>query len=131
MKYLLDTNTIIYWWKNNENIEKKVLEIGFNNIYISFTVASELFYGAYNSGSIEKNLNKIFIFLENVNVIESNINISQTFGKIKSTLKKSGKMIDDADLFVAASALEYDLILVTNNTKHFTNIENLKLDNWV
>ncbi|MFH1051821.1 MAG: PIN domain-containing protein [bacterium] len=131
MKYLLDTNTIIYWWKNNENIEKKVIEAGFDNIYISFTVASELFFGAYNSVKVENNLNKIFNFLEKITVIESNINISHRFGKIKSELKKSGKMIDDADIFIASTALEYDFTLVTNNTKHFNNIENLKLVNWV
>lgn len=131
MKYLLDTNTIIYWWKNNENIEKKVIEVGFENIYISFTVASELFFGAFNSANVENNLNKTFSFLEKITVIESNINISHTFGKIKSELKKSGKIINDADIFIASVALEYDLVLVTNNTKHFTNIGNLKLDNWV
>ena len=55
MKYLLDTNIIIYRWKNNDNIEKKVIDAGFENIFISFSVISELFYGAFNSGNIENN----------------------------------------------------------------------------
>jgi len=131
MKYLLDTNTIIYWWKNNENIEKKVIEAGFDNIFLSFTVVSELFFGAFNSSNVENNLNKIFRFLEKITVIESSINISHTFGEIKANLRKTGKMIDDADIFIASVALEYDLILVTNNVKHFTNIQKLKIENWV
>ena len=55
----------------------------------------------------------------------------KTFGAIKSKLRAEGKIIDDADLYIASAAMEYELILVSNNTKHFQNIQELMIDNWV
>ena len=53
------------------------------------------------------------------------------FGKLKADLEKDGKIIDDADLFIAACALANDAVLVTNNEKHFKRIKGLKLANWL
>ncbi len=49
---------------------------------------------------------------------------------IYASLKSTGKIISDADILVAGIAISNNLVLVTNNTKHFSRIENLKLDNW-
>lgn len=49
---------------------------------------------------------------------------------LKAELEKEGKIIDDADLFIAACALTNNLILITNNEKHFEKIGSLKLENW-
>ena len=57
--------------------------------------------------------------------------ICETFGRLKTSLEKKGRVIDDADLFIAACALVNDATLVTNNEKHFRRIKGLKLENWV
>ena len=49
---------------------------------------------------------------------------------LKVELEKEGKIIDDADLFIASCSLTKDLILVTNNEKHFRRFESLKIENW-
>ena len=49
---------------------------------------------------------------------------------LKANCIQTGKIIDGADLLLASFALDYDLIFVTNNTKHFQNIEDLQLENW-
>jgi len=46
-------------------------------------------------------------------------------------LRKSGKPIDDFDLLIGATAIANDLILVTNNIKHFENLKKIKLENWI
>jgi predicted nucleic acid-binding protein len=46
-------------------------------------------------------------------------------------LQRRGIVIDDADILIAAWCIQNDYILVTNNLKHFENIENLKIENWV
>ncbi|MBI4746152.1 MAG: hypothetical protein HY786_06360 [Deltaproteobacteria bacterium] len=46
-------------------------------------------------------------------------------------LEKDGKIIDDADLFIAACALDDNVTLVTNNEKHFKRVEGLKIENWL
>jgi tRNA(fMet)-specific endonuclease VapC len=131
MKYLLDTNIIIYWWKNNNNIENKIKKYSINNIAISFITLSELYYGAFKSLKFDSNILKIKDLLTKIELIESSSEISCKFGEIKYNQKKIGKTIDDADIFIASVALVNNLTLVTNNIKHFENIENLKLENWI
>lgn len=50
--------------------------------------------------------------------------------EIYASLKLTGDLISDADIFVAAIAITNNLVLVTNNTNHFNRIKGLKLDNW-
>ena len=86
MKYLLDTNTIIYWWKGNTNIEKRILKVGINNVAVPYIVISELYFGAYNSQRVAENIQKINEFVQAVNIINSNTSMMKTFGAIKSKL---------------------------------------------
>jgi tRNA(fMet)-specific endonuclease VapC len=53
------------------------------------------------------------------------------FGRIKAELRQSGKPINDSDLFIAATAISHDLVLVTNNLRHFERIPFLRIENWV
>ena len=131
MNYLLDTDTCIYWLKGDENIENKVLKAGLSKIFISFVTLSELYYGAYKSGKVEQNLDNIGILKNKLNLLDSNASICDVFGKLKAMLEKDGKIIDDADLFIAACALNDKTTLVTNNEKHFKRIKGLKVENWV
>ncbi|MCC6549022.1 MAG: hypothetical protein IT279_03015 [Ignavibacteriaceae bacterium] len=65
-----------------------------------------------------------------IKVRESNAEIAEAFGKIIADLIKKGRIIDDADIFIAATAITNELHLVTNNIKHFENIPEIKLENW-
>lgn len=58
MKYLLDTDTCVFWLKGNEHIEQKVLSVGMDNVALSFINVSELYYGAYKSQRVEETLAK-------------------------------------------------------------------------
>lgn len=131
MNYLLDTDTCIYWLKGNEDIEEKALKVGLSKISISFVTLSELYYGAYKSRRVEQNLANIGILKSKLSLMDSNASICNAFGKLKALLEKDGKIIDDADLFIAACALDINAILVTNNEKHFKRIKGLKVQNWI
>lgn len=131
MNYLLDTDTCIYWLKGNEDIEGKALEVGLPKIFISFITLSELYYGAYKSKKVEQNLVNIGLLKNKLGFMDSNKSMCDIFGKLKATLEKDGKIIDDADLFIAACALEDGATLVTNNERHFKRIKGLKVENWV
>lgn len=48
----------------------------------------------------------------------------------KARLQKDGKVIDDFDLLIGATAVSFDLIMVTNNINHFNRIKHLKLEDW-
>ena len=131
MKYLLDTNICVYWLKGNEHIEQKVLSVGIDNIFISFVTVSELYYGAYKSERVDENLAMMRKLTDRINVIDSDDAISKAFGNLNASLESAGLIIDDADMFIAVCALVHGLTMVTNNTKHFKRIKELKLDNWI
>jgi predicted nucleic acid-binding protein len=90
----------------------------------------ELYYGAYKSERITANLAKVRRIEEAFNILPADFPVAETFGMLKSDLEFKGTPLDDFDLIIAASALTSNLTLVTNNQKHFSRIEGLKLDNW-
>ncbi len=53
------------------------------------------------------------------------------YAKEKSRLKKTGRTVDDFDLLIGCTSVEFNLIMVTNNDAHFKNISNIRLENWV
>jgi tRNA(fMet)-specific endonuclease VapC len=131
VKYLLDTNICIYWLKGNDQLEQKIISVGLDNVVLSFINVSELYYGAYKSQKIDANLAMVRRLTNELNVLESDEAINEEFGNIKAILERSGTIIDDADLFIAACVKVHGLTLVTNNSKHFKRIKGLKLENWL
>lgn len=65
--------------------------------------------------------------IEKIKIIQVTIDIAQNFSRIRKNLRKRGLLIDNMDLLIAATALEHNLILITNNTKHFSKIPELKI----
>lgn len=94
------------------------------------TVA-ELYYGVEKSANPQKNKIGLEQFLMTVDVINANRKIASRFGQLKAMLEKKGIPLADADLLIAATALETSTLLVTGNIKHYQRIENLTLNNWI
>ena len=131
MKYLLDTDTLIYWLKGNKNIEEKALTIGLDQLRYSIISHAELYFGAYNSEQKDKNLKAIQVVYQKLALVNFNADSAQLFGMIKADLKQQGNIILDADIMIASIALSNELTLVTNNEKHFNRIPKLNIQNWV
>jgi predicted nucleic acid-binding protein len=131
MSYLLDTDTCVFWLKGNKNVEKKALTVGLDDLTISFVTLSELYYGAYKSQRMDENLSNIKTLESKIGRIDSDHEACETFGKLKAALVMQGKVIDDADIFIASCALVTNSTLVTNNEKHFKRIKGLKIENWL
>ena len=129
--YLLDTNTIVYSLKGSIAVEKN-LQHHFNDpIKISVITLMELYYGAYKSQRITGNLAKLRTLENALEVIPAGKESADIFGSLKAKLEKSGSRLDDFDLIIAATALAHNLILVTNNVRHFQRIKGLKFTNWM
>jgi tRNA(fMet)-specific endonuclease VapC len=130
--YLLDTDIVIYWLKNQyPKINKEIKKIDEEYLFISSITAAELYFGAFNSTKQEENIRLIDEFLEKINIVHFDEDSARCFGEIKSRLKNQGKIICDSDLFIAATAISNDHILVTNNERHFKRIDRLEIENWV
>jgi tRNA(fMet)-specific endonuclease VapC len=130
MNWLLDTDICIYWLKGSQKIEKRIMQVGFDNLRVSFITISELYYGAFKSQRTPDNVLLVEMLEEKLAIIESDSGICSTFGKLKAQLEKQGAILDDADLFIAACAQATDSVLVTNNEKRFSRIKDIKIENW-
>jgi predicted nucleic acid-binding protein len=115
VSFLLDTDTCIYWLKGNKRIERKAMAAGLETLHLSFVTLSELYYGAYKSQKVQANLGGIKALEGKIKRVDSDRKICETFGKLKASLVNQGKILDDADLFIASCALVNDLVRVTNN----------------
>jgi len=91
MKYLLDTDTIIYWLNGNQDIEDKAISVGLENISCSIISKAELYYGAYNSEYVEQNLASIRILSEKITTLSFDDKAATFFGKTKAYLKRKGR----------------------------------------
>ncbi|HPA63759.1 MAG TPA: type II toxin-antitoxin system VapC family toxin [Spirochaetota bacterium] len=129
--YLLDTNICIY------TINKKPIEVlsklkkkASKDIYISSITVAELEHGVEKSNYPERNKVALVEFLSLFQILYYTDGDALYYGKIRSGLEKRGRIIGTMDMLIASQALSHDLILVTNNTKEFERIENIKLENW-
>lgn len=130
MGYLIDTDIFIYSLKGKEIVINNFKEKRNFPKSMSVITYGELIYRAKKSRFEEKNLANIRRLIEIFPVINITTAIMEAFGEIKAKLEKSGNIIDDMDLLIASTALSHNLILVTNNIKHFQRIDGLEIENW-
>lgn len=128
--FLLDTDTIIYSLKGHPAVKVNLERHRHAVLKISIVTLMELYYGAYKSQNLASNLAKVKNVEETIEIVPLGRESAEVFSLLKANLEKSGTPLDDFDLILAACALTHDLILVTNNTKHFERVQGLRLANW-
>ena len=127
---LFDTDVCIEILRGNKKVIKRRLEYP-GEIAVSFITVAELFYGVENSSRPLENRVVLEKFLITLPVIQSDIPILKRFGEIKSDLNRRKLLLPDADMLVAATALEKCEAVVTGNSKHYERISGLRLENWI
>lgn len=129
-RYLLDTCICVFLFRQKYDIAQRLSQLAPAQCYISEVTLAELKYGAHKSNRVEENLKLIDELVEHVNVVPFGESID-FYAKEKNRLRAQGTPIEDFDLLIAAAAIQSGAILVTDNTKHFINIEGLTLENWI
>lgn len=134
MSYMLDTNICIYIINNKPKaVLDRFLALGESErVYISAISVAELFYGLAKSSSPKKEQNKLALikFLSPLEVLPFDDKAAIEYGSLRAMLEKSGSPIGANDLIIAAHAVSMGVTLVTNNTKEFERVNDLKLENW-
>ncbi|MGK7938064.1 MAG: type II toxin-antitoxin system VapC family toxin [Xenococcaceae cyanobacterium] len=128
--YLLDTNICIAILKKNENAVYN-FRLKYQDCYLSTLVLAELYKGVYCSTKVEKNLTHLSQFERQLPKVIFDKQAALEFGKIQGELRKIGKPTGHLDALLAGVARSRDDVLVTDNTRHFINIKNLNLENWL
>jgi tRNA(fMet)-specific endonuclease VapC len=131
MKFLLDTDTCIFWLRGNPNLHAHLTDVRPKELAISSITLAELRYGAAYSERPNANHQAIDDFIRPLNVIGLKAKAADVFGDMKADLRRKGLLIEDMDLLIAATAYAYELTLVTNNSSHFERIVGLRLENWI
>ena len=129
--YLLDTNTLIYFFKGIGKVSQNLFSHSPQEIYIPSIVIYELQVGIAKSNSPKKREKQLEKLLTQITVIDFTTKEAKASAKIRATLEAKGEPIGPMDTLIAGYALAHNYILVTNNTKEFQKIENIKLDNWL
>lgn len=131
MIYLLDTNICIAWLKNDLGVVQRVIDAGENNVCLCSVVKSELWFGAFKSQQTKKNKANLEKFFADFKSLPFEDTSAAHFGEIRADLTKKGTPIGLFDMQIAAIALANDLTVVTNNTREFERVPNLKLEDWL
>jgi tRNA(fMet)-specific endonuclease VapC len=131
LKYLLDTNIVIYVIKRRPIEVMGVFNDNAGRMAISTITLSELFHGAEKSKNVAQNLAVVEEFASLLEVLPYTAKASQHYGAIRNALEKTGRPIGLNDLHIAAHARSEGLTLVTNNLGEFERVPGLLTENWV
>ena len=130
LKYLLDTNIVIYTMKNRPTKVRKQFKQHEGQMCISTATLGELVFGAENSQQMDRNLADIEGLAARLEVLSFDNKAAYHFGQIRAALYRSGKPLGPYDMMIAGHARASGLILVTNNVKEFARVPGLLLENW-
>ena len=131
IKYLLDTNIVIYVIKRRPVEVLGVFNENAGRMAISAITLSELFHGAEKSAKVAQNLAVVEEFASLLEVLPYTAKASQHYGAVRAALEKAGRPIGVNDLHIAAHARSEGLTLVTNNLSEFERVPGLLTENWV
>jgi tRNA(fMet)-specific endonuclease VapC len=128
--YVLDTNTLIYFFKGMGNVGKILLKNPPSSISIPTVVLYELEVGIAKSVYQEKRITQLEALIAVVKILPFGIDEVRCAASIRANLEKKGTPIGPYDVLIAGTALSNKGILVTHNTKKFERVEGLQLEDW-
>lgn len=130
MRYLLDTNICIYLInRRSPSALARFRDCTAGDIGVSIVTALELAYGVEKSGSARNRL-ALEKFLVPLEVQSMNERVLWHYARVRTALENQGRPIGALDMQIAAHALSFGCILVTNNMREFERVEGLMLENW-
>jgi len=131
MSFLLDTDIVSAHLKRPRGLIQRFVQYG-GRLYISTLSLAELYVWANQASDVATRLEAIRRLLHyEVAPLPLDDSCAQRFGQLRYVLRNAGVTVNAIDLLLAATALTFDLTLVTHNTKHFLNVPDLRLEDWL
>ncbi len=129
--YLLDTNVCINFLNGTSPaVTQHFQDYSPSEIAVCSIVKAELLFGARNSLRVDANLQVLKMFFAPLQSLAFDDRCADEYGLIRSDLKIQGRLIGPNDMLIAAVARANDAVLVTHNTREFSRISGLRLDDW-
>ncbi len=114
-----------------KSVSEKFEQLAVGMVGMSAITYGELLYGAQKSQYAKKAAQVVQQFCDYIPPLPLSLKVPEYYANIRAELEKKGKTIGNNDLWIAAHCLELNIILVTNNEKEFSRVEQLKIENWV
>lgn len=130
LRYMLDTNILIYTLKNKPEAVRRKFEAHDGEICASSVAAMELLYGAHRSQAVRRNLDAVEGLLGRLDVLDFDLGAAEHAGQIRAELAASWRPIGAFDVMIAGHARARGLCLVTNDGREFGRVSGLRLANW-
>ncbi len=127
MRYCIDTNIIIDFFRGDHTIQSKMQG---NKFCINVLILCELYKGAYLAAHPKEALSFVEEFAQSVEILDFNTESCEIFGELHAGLTKKGKQTQEIDLMIASIAIAHRVPLITRNKKDFVNIPGLDLIEW-
>jgi predicted nucleic acid-binding protein len=126
--YLLDTDYVVDWLHSRRNIPEVLARLSPDGVALSLMTYGEIYEGIYRARDPQAAEAVFRRFLRDVPVLPLSRAILRHFARISGNLHAAGLHIGDADILIAATAIQHDLTLLTRNQRHFQRIAGLRLD---
>lgn len=126
--YLVDTDWIIHHLNKIEAFRARLEQAQEAGLSVSIISVAELWDGVYRSRDPQRTEEENRKFLSSVRILGIGEQTCKIFGRLRSSLRQQKRQVPDFDMMIAAMALEHNLTLLTNNRKHFEQIEGLRLE---
>jgi len=130
MIYLLDTNTCIQLMRGHNSVCQHLATTIPDDCAISMVTVFELFSGVEKCSAPEKETNRITRFFEPFHILPFDWDSALKAARVRADLEKTGKIIGPYDIQLAGHALALDLTFVTHNTREFSRVPDLRLEDW-
>ena len=131
MKYMLDTNICIYLIKHKPpKVLKHFRSHAVGDIGMSSIALAELRYGVSKSQHVEKNRQALDEFILPLELADFDEQAAAAYGTVRAGLEKAGRPIGSMEMLIGSHALALGATLVTNNTREFRQIPDLKVVDW-
>ncbi len=132
MKFLLDTNICIYIIKKKPaEVVERMKQTGVDNIALSSITLAELSYGVEKSARPVQNRLALIKFLLPFPILAFDDRSATIYGRIRAQMERAGSIIDSLDLLIGAQTISAGLTLITNNTGEFSQVPDLRIENWI
>lgn len=128
--YLLDTNTVIYFFKEQGRVVERLLVTPPAEVTVPAITVFELEVGIAKSTQPNKRRQQLEQLLEVVTVLPFDRAAASAAARVRVALEKAGRPIGPFDTLIAGTALAHRAILVTRNTREFGRVPDLSIVNW-
>jgi len=128
--YVLDTNTLIYFFKGQGRVAERLFSAAPADIAIPAIVVFELQTGIAKSSSPRKRMKQLESLIEAVEVLPFSVKEARVSATIRARLEEKGEPIGPYDVLIAGTALACQGTLVSHNLTEFNRVNGLKTEDW-